>query len=156
MKLRLGLFALLILAHSFTSFAGILKKQSKIQVETETNSEGILFFEGSWDEALVKARNEKKVIFLDAYASWCGPCKIMARTTFKNEEVGAFFNEHFVNFKMDMEKDVDGPRLSKKFHLIAYPTLYFVDVNEKIVKQEMGYFKVKPFLKIGKEVVALK
>ena len=101
---------------------------------------------GSWTDALPKAKEEDKLIFLDAYASWCGPCKFMARTTFTENEVGTFFNEQFINFKMDMEKDPDGPRLSKKYGLEAYPTLYFIDKNEKMVHMSIGALNVKELL----------
>ncbi|MEO0469894.1 MAG: thioredoxin family protein, partial [Bacteroidota bacterium] len=63
---------------------------------------GIKFFEGSWDDALAKAKKEKKVVFVDAYTDWCGPCKAMARNTFPNDDVGEFFNKHFINYKYNM------------------------------------------------------
>lgn len=111
-----------------------------------TEHAGIEFMKGSWTDALAKAKEEDKLIFLDAYASWCGPCKFMARTTFTEDEVGTFFNEQFINFKMDMEKDPDGPRLSKKYGLEAYPTLYFIDKNEKMVHMSIGALNVKELL----------
>ena len=66
--------------------------------------QGIEFFEGSWDEALNEAREDDKVIFVDAYAKWCGPCKKMAKDVFTQDRVGRFFNERFINIKMDMEE----------------------------------------------------
>lgn len=111
-----------------------------------SDGEGINFMKGSWSDALAKAKKEDKLIFLDAYASWCGPCKYMARTTFTEAKAGAFFNENFINFKMDMEKNADGPRLSKKFGLEAYPTLYFIDKNEKMVHFSVGALDVKELL----------
>src|SRR5687768_15146226 len=66
---------------------------------------GIKFFEGTWAEALEAAKKDDKVIFLDAYAAWCGPCKLMTANTFTNEKVGEYFNENFISFKMDMEKN---------------------------------------------------
>lgn len=111
---------------------------------------GIQFYEGTWQQALKKASKENKLIFLDAYASWCGPCKIMARRTFTDEEVGEFFNENFINVKMDMEKTEDGRRLSEKYKLVAYPTLYFINGAEKVVHQELGMQKPKQLIAIGK------
>ncbi|MCB9225072.1 MAG: thioredoxin domain-containing protein [Crocinitomicaceae bacterium] len=100
---------------------------------------GITFFEGTWQEALKEADKSNKLIFLDAYAAWCGPCKMMAKNTFTDKGVGEFFNKEFISYKMDMEKHADGPRLSKKFNLQAYPTIYFLDKNEDIVHYVIGY-----------------
>jgi len=116
--------------------------------------EGIKFFEGSWADALKLADKENKLIFLDAYASWCGPCKMMARDTFSDKRVGKYFNDNFISFKMDMEKHPDGPRLSKKFALTAYPSLYFLDKNEKVVHFAKGYQEPKDLIAVGQAALA--
>ena len=48
------------------------------------------------------------MIFLDAYASWCGPCKMLQKNVFTKKAVGDFYNSKFINVKMDMEKG-EGP-----------------------------------------------
>ena len=147
------IFGLSIIAMGLASFtladattASKKEKNAKVYGDTDT---GIKFFEGSWEEALKKAKKENKIIFLDAYAAWCGPCKLMAKNTFTDEAVGEYFNEHFINFKMDMEKNAEGPRLSRKFALRAYPTLYFVDKNESLVHQDLGYKEPKDLIAAG-------
>lgn len=115
--------------------------------------EGIEFFHGTWDEAKKKAKKEDKLIFLDAMATWCGPCKMMAKNTFTDKEVGAYFNKNFINVKMDMEKDPEGPRLSKKFGLKAYPSLYFLDENEAVVHSTIGYQDSKSLIALGEEAL---
>jgi len=155
MKYTLILFALLLTSYSFSEVGKISTSKSICSKQEKKESTGILFFKGSWQEALDQAKLEKKIIFLDAYAAWCGPCKWMARTTFMDESVGSYFNEHFINVKMDMEKDPEGPRLSKKYKLTAYPTLYFLKPNEEVVSQTMGAYKVRPLLKYAKEVMRL-
>lgn len=115
--------------------------------------EGIEFFHGTWDEAKKKAKKEDKLIFLDAMAAWCGPCKMMAKNTFTDEKVGEFFNKNFINVKMDMEKNPEGARLSKKFGLRAYPSLYFLDENEEIVEHTIGYQDAKSLLEFAKGAI---
>ena len=80
-----------------------------------------------WKKIVKKARKEKKLIFVDCYTSWCGPCKILARDVFTNDRVADFFNANFVNAKFDMEKDVDGVVLKKQFGVRFFPTMVFVD-----------------------------
>ena len=155
MKQVLILFTLVIASYSYATL-GKTTITDQIASEKSTAEEvGILFFKGTWQEALNKAQAEKKLIFLDAFASWCGPCKTMARTTFEEEAVGLYFNEHFINVKMDMEKDAEGPRLSKKYKLTAYPSLYFINSNEELVSHTMGAYKAKALLKYAQEVISL-
>ena len=141
---------------AFLGFAFTPNKeiQTKTTVHTETEVEtGIKFFKGTWEEALAKAKKENKIIFLDAYAVWCGPCKILAKRTFTQKEVGDFFNANFINYKMDMEKHKDGPRLARKLRLTHYPTLYFLDASENVAKSSMGLIDGPTLVSIGKSVI---
>jgi thioredoxin 1 len=122
----------------------------------KSEEEGIEFFHGTWSEALKKAEEDNKLIFLDAYAAWCGPCKYMAKKTFTDPDVGAFYNQHFINFKMDMEKGTDGPRLSRKFGLQAYPTLYFINGKEEVVHKKLGFHEAKEFIALGRVASEMK
>lgn len=111
---------------------------------------GIVFFNGNWKQALNKAKAEKKIIFLDAYASWCGPCKVMARKTFRNSDVAKFYNKNFINIAMDMEKG-EGPTLARRYPLNAYPTLMFINAKGELVAKAVGYYKAEAFLELGKK-----
>lgn len=116
-----------------------------------TSEDGIKFSTGSYNEVLKKARDEKKPIFIDIYATWCGPCKMLKRNTFKDKDVSAYFNEHFINASFDGE-DGDGDMLAKKFAITGYPTLIFLDYNGNILKQATGYYPSDDFLALGKGV----
>lgn len=101
------------------------------------NAQGIEFFKGTFDEAKAFAKKEDKLIFMDAYAAWCGPCKRMAKNVFPTKEAGDYFNANFVNVKMDMEKG-EGRSLAKKYSVGSYPTLLFLDFNGDVVYQTKG------------------
>lgn len=101
-------------------------------------AQGIQFTNGTWKELKAKAEKENKLIFMDAYAEWCGPCKKMAKDVFTQKEVGDYFNTHFVNVKMDMEKG-EGIGLSNDFGIQAYPTLLFINSEGKVVHRAVGY-----------------
>jgi len=119
-------------------------------VDEDDSYEGIKFFHGTWEEALKKAKTEGKHIFLDAYAVWCGPCKLMARQTFPKKDVGEYFNSHFINVKMDMERG-EGLALSKKYEIKAYPTLLIINHKGDEVGRTLGYKKPTGLIGFGKE-----
>ena len=73
----------------------------------------------TWKQTVKQAKKEKKLIFMDCYTSWCGPCQMLARYVFTKDSVADFFNEHFVNVKFDMEKSAEGPALRQKFGVKA-------------------------------------
>lgn len=126
-------------------------KYRKSEIKTE---DGIQFFTGTWQQALEKAKKENKYIFLDAYASWCGPCKMMKHKTFTDKAVGDFYNKHFVCIAVDMEKSGDGSILADKYSVEAYPTLIYLKPDGKLIGKAMGFRKSKEFLEMGEQVVA--
>ena len=67
-------------------------------------AQGVDFKELTMQEALALAGKEKKMIFIDFYTTWCGPCKMMSSEVFTQEQVGTYFNRVFVNMKVDAEK----------------------------------------------------
>ncbi|HEY9195287.1 MAG TPA: thioredoxin family protein [Mucilaginibacter sp.] len=108
----------------------------------------INFIENSWSEALKQAGAKNKYIFVDAYASWCGPCKMLKATTFKNNKVAEFYNSNFVNVAIDMEKG-DGPRLAAEWGLQAYPTLIIFNAKGKPVYGTVGFIRPDELIKFG-------
>ena len=110
---------------------------------------GIDFFHGTWEEALVEAKAQEKLIFVDAYAVWCGPCKRMAKNVFTDEKVGEFYNKNFINMKIDMEKK-PGRKFGRKYPVSAFPTLMYIDGKGELVHKVKGAQQVDGFLKLGK------
>ncbi len=111
-------------------------------------AQGIEFFHGTWEEALQEAKSQEKIIFVDAYAVWCGPCRRMAKNVFPNEKVGEFFNKHFINVKMDMESE-EGLKFGRKYPVQAYPTLLFIDYTGEVVHSVRGARSVEQLLQLG-------
>ena len=100
-------------------------------------SQGIEFEHGTFSEALAKAKKENKVVFVDCYTTWCGPCKYLAKNVFTQKEVGDFFNKNFVNVKMDMESEAGKPLMSR-YQVSAFPTLLWLDGDGNIQHKTMG------------------
>lgn len=116
-------------------------------------AEGIRFFEGSWEEALAEAKRLDRIIFVDAYAVWCGPCKKMAADVFPDDKVGEFYNKNFVNLKLDMERG-EGLKFREKYPVSAFPTLFYIDFTGEIVQQVRGAQQVEGFLELGKKALS--
>ena len=95
----------------------------------------------SWNAVKSKAVKENRMIFMDCYTSWCGPCKGLAQNVFPQPKVGEFLNSNFVCCKYDMEKG-EGIMLYKKYkdNIPGFPTLLVINpVDESIVHKVVGY-----------------
>lgn len=112
-------------------------------------AQGIDFKKDSWQEIKIKAKAENKLIFVDVYAIWCGPCKTMDKHVFNNEKVGTFYNTNFIPFKMDAEKG-EGPDFAKEYNITSYPTLLFIDGEGKQIMRK-GSMDVDEFLLFGQQ-----
>ena len=140
-------------------FAFSAKAQESVNV-TKTSQEaapkqkGIQFFQGSWAELLKESQQTGKPIFIDAYAAWCGPCRMMSANTFPDEEVGNYFNENFINYKLDMEKG-EGPSVKMKYRVTQYPTYLFIDSQGNLKYRKVGYLVPDSFILEGKKAVEM-
>ena len=114
--------------------------------------EGIQFIEADWNKALQEAKKQNKPIFLDAYTSWCGPCRMLKQTTFTDKAVGEFFNKNFINVALDMEKG-DGIAVAEKYQVRAYPTLIITDADQKSTSVSEGYMAPQQLIEFGKYVL---
>jgi thiol-disulfide isomerase/thioredoxin len=117
------LFSVLVLVLCFHVFA----QDRSIEFETKL----------SFSELVQKAKNENKLLFIDAYTTWCGPCKWMAKNMFTKNEIADYYNLNFINAKFDMEKG-EGIELAKKFQVLCYPNLLFIDGNGELVHRTGG------------------
>lgn len=101
------------------------------------HTQGIEFFHGTFDEAKAESKKTGRLIFMDCFTTWCGPCKRLSSQVFTQEEVGNFFNKSFINVKFDMEKG-EGPSIAKEYGISAYPTLLFIDGAGKLMHRKVG------------------
>lgn len=127
------------------------------------------------NEALAAQKEEPKKIFLDAYTDWCGPCKMLDRNTFQNEDVAEYINEHFYAVKFNAEGtesiDYEGftytnpnyipnkrgrnsqHQFAEFLKVRAYPTMVFFDEKGEVITPIMGY-KTPKQLEIYLKMVA--
>ncbi len=118
----------------------------------QIRAEGIDFVKLSWEKVLDRAKQENKAIFLDAYTTWCRPCKQMSREVFPEQTVGDYFNQHFISVKIDMEKG-EGLELAERYAIAVYPTLLFVDAEGKLLHRAAGYHNPEELLQVGNKAM---
>lgn len=116
------------------------------------SQDGIKFGKQSFAQTLEQAKKENKLIFLDAFALWCGPCKLLDKNVFPKKEVGDYFNANFLNLHIDMEKG-EGIEIAKKYSIYSYPTLLFINGDGKVVYKAAGYMSPQELISIAKEAV---
>ena len=106
---------------------------------------GVNFRDLSYEQALEQAKLENKLLFIDCYTEWCGPCKKMMNEVFPQKAAGDFFNPRFVSVKFDMEKG-EGKELSKKFDVHAYPTFLIVRTDGTVQHKLTGSSDLEGFI----------
>lgn len=103
------------------------------------------FFQGSFDEALQKAKKEKKAVFVDFYTEWCGPCKLMAKEVFTLPEAGEYFNSRFVSVQLNAEAP-ENQAIVKKYGVNAYPWMVFMDAKGNQLRVMRGAAPVQTLI----------
>ena len=149
MKKAIWLLAILFVGFSTATTQAV--SSGGTNPTARADDHGIQFTDGAWKTILKKAKAENKVIFLDAYASWCGPCKLLQKKVFTQKAVGDFYNTRFINVKMDMEKG-EGPALSQIYPLEAYPTMLYIDGDGRVLKKIIGLQTPDDLISIGKSI----
>lgn len=116
-------------------------------------AEGIQFIHDKpFSEILQQAKAENKLVFMDCYTSWCGPCKRLAAMVFPDSSVGEFYNATFVNTKYDMEKG-EGIELARKHQIRAYPTLLWLDGDGNVKHKIVGGLDVAGLIQNGRKAI---
>lgn len=102
---------------------------------------GVQFLRQPLDEVLQKAATENQLVFIDVYATWCGPCKRMKATTFSNEALGGYLNDNFVSATYDGET-AEGRKVMMRYQLNAYPSLLVLNEKGDLLTKFTGYHSV--------------
>ncbi|MEO6169089.1 MAG: thioredoxin fold domain-containing protein [Chitinophagales bacterium] len=123
----------------------------------DATSQNVNFDQGTWEEVLQKAKAENKYIMVDAFTTWCGPCKRMDAEKFhNNQEVADFLNTNFISFKADCEKSPTAA-MAIKFKVMSYPTLLFFNPQGELISRSLGYTSnQKVFMEPFQKALAIK
>lgn len=116
-------------------------------------SQEIKFSTVAYQRALAMAKASHKKVFVDAFADWCSPCKELRKTTFKDAKAAAYFNKHFVNISINVEKG-EGIDLAKTWQIEGLPTLLILGENGKVLANHTGYVDGNGLIQFSKEASA--
>jgi len=126
---------------------------SIVNCQLSTAAGGIEFtHDKKFQEILALAKAQNKLVFIDCFTSWCGPCKRLAATAFPDASVGEFFNANFINASFDMEKE-EGPSIASKYGIRAYPTLLWIDGDGNVKHKMVGGMDAAALLEQGKKAI---
>jgi len=126
----------------------------------KASAQGIEFQQGlNWTQVKEKAVQEHKYIFVDCYATWCGPCKQMDTQVYPLKEVSAVANPNFISIKAQMDKtDHDNTNVKmwygmagifqKDYNITGFPTYLFFDPDGRIVHKAVGAMSPSQFIKL--------
>jgi thioredoxin-related protein len=135
-----------------------------LRVLTYAQNKGIHFEQAlTWSQVKAKARTENKFIFVDCYATWCGPCKTMDKDVYPNDSIGAYMNARFISVKVQLDTSkLDDAEIKKwyqtaqdirkQYAINAMPTFLFFDAGGGALTKEVGAKSAKAFLHMIRSV----
>ena len=126
----------------------------------------------SFEEGMKLAKKKHKPVIVDIYTDWCGWCKKMDNETFRNPEIVAYLNEHFIAVKLNAEEkspiafngniySKPNPSRDRSTHQLAvalaganlsYPTYIYLDSKGKTITGSKGYSQAEDLLPLLKYI----
>ncbi|MBI5381848.1 MAG: thioredoxin family protein [Opitutae bacterium] len=108
----------------------------------ETEKETV-FSAMPFDAALKQAATDSKIVLIDFFTTWCGPCKMLDQTTWKDAKVIELLGAKTVPLKIDAEREA---KLAKRYKIDVYPTILLVKSDGSEIDRLVGYRKPEKFI----------
>lgn len=128
-------------------------------------AQGVKFDESlTWEQVKAKAKAENKYIFLDVFATWCGPCKAMDKSVYPNDTVGNAVNAKFISVKVQADTGkvdneyvknwyADSRSIMQQYKITAFPTFLFFSPDGRLLHKDLGFKKKADFIALVKDAI---
>jgi len=149
-KIWLGFIALLLILGAYTAQTS---GQSKAEADGEIKWVTL-------NELQELNQKEPRKVFIDIYATWCGPCKLMDKKTFADPSIVEYVNENYYAVKLNGEgkkevnmfgKTMTEAELAYAFQIRGYPSVVFMTEELQPYQPVAGYIPAKEFIRMLKQ-----
>ena len=126
------------------------RSYSPIIIRPATCSDDVQFAESpNLGYLLEFADKMHKPVFINFYAPWIESCDRMDQQVFTNDVVAGYFNQHFINYKVNAGDSAPGSRLADMYGVTVFPSLLFLDGKGKIMFRHEGYATASQLLEMA-------
>lgn len=112
---------------------------------------GVQYFQGSWKETQMAAKQQKHIVFVEIYAENYAPSRLL-NDLLMEEPVAEYYNQHFINYRVDINSVV-GNEFIKSYKVAAAGELLFFAPNGKIISRQAGATSVAQLNAIARSVI---
>ena len=136
--------------HAPAVAAALLIAAASLRAEEAPRPLAVPFVQGRpLSESLRRAKAEKKGVMVDVFAVWCGPCKMLDRTTFSDPSVGAWVKANLIAVKVDAEKG-EGRKIAQRYMVSSFPTILFLDPSGNEIDRLIAVYPPAAFITAGR------
>src|SRR5579862_5803611 len=141
------------LAHCLLSLGwamGLLATMGCGSSSTSNKSVAAVFSNVTLEQGLQMAKADNKLVMVDFYADWCGPCKMLDAKTWSDATVQTWLQDKTVPLKINVDK---APELAGQYKIQGIPALVFIAPDGAEVGRLVGFHEPSQFLKKAGDLV---